>query len=260
MKILLKDITFCIPIRIESLYRLENLICLLKYITKYFDTNLYILEADKQQKFHNYVDISNIKYQFIKDESPIFFRTKYINQMLATTSTPFAAIWDTDAIAPIEQIRTAHNILRKNDTALVYPYSGIFFSVNEYLSILFKRDLDINVLNSKYLCNNLLNGYYSVGGAYMVNIKMYNEAGGENEHFYGWGPEDAERRYRLQILKYKVIQVEGVLYHLYHTRGLNSQYSNIENAIKSKNELCKICSMTNSELKLYIQSWHSINE
>lgn len=35
----------------------------------------------------------------------------------------------------------------------------------------------------------------SVGGAFLVNRKVYLKAGGENEHFYGWGPEDTERVY-----------------------------------------------------------------
>ena len=37
-----------------------------------------------------------------------------------------------------------------------------------------------------------------------------------NEHFYGWGPEDAERVRRMEILGYPVgVNTEGPLYHLW---------------------------------------------
>lgn len=255
MKISLKDITFCIPIRIESFYRLNNLNCLIEYINKYIDTNILILEADQKQNYHPPRNYSGMQYLFIKDDSQIFFRTKYINQILSIVKTPFASIWDTDAIAPIKQIEAAYDILLEDNMTLVYPYSGIFLSVSEYISTVFRNSLDIQILNKPYLHRALLNGYYSVGGAYMINVKKYKKAGGENEHFYGWGPEDAERFYRLKILNHKMRRIDGVLYHLHHSRGLNSTYSNVENAIKSKQELCKVCSMTLSELESYVQSW-----
>ena len=48
---------------------------------------------------------------------------------------------------------------------------------------------------------------------------MYVQAGGENEHFYGWGPEDLERVKRMEILGYSVTRIKGDLYHLYHLEG-----------------------------------------
>ncbi|MBS5978811.1 MAG: hypothetical protein KIB51_03610, partial [Dysgonomonas mossii] len=165
MKIPLKDITFCIPIRIESSYRLNNLKCLIEYINKYIDTNILVLEADQQQNYQSPEGIPNMQYLFIKDDSPVFFRTKYINQMLSIVNTPFAGIWDTDAIAPVEQIQSAYNTLLEDDMTLVYPYSGIFLSVCDYISTAFRNSLNIQILNRPYLHRALLNGYYSVGGA-----------------------------------------------------------------------------------------------
>ena len=257
-KINLNNITFCIPVRIESFYRKRNLMILLKYLGQHIDANYIIVEADNVQRLPEIMDIANLNYIFIQDNDPIFHRTKYINQMLNLAKTPHAAIWDTDAIADIAQIQQAYDMLVENKAVMVYPFSGTFYDVNEYMSDFFCQSLDIEKLKCQGISKNLMNGYYSVGGAYMVNIKSYKEAGGENEYFYGWGPEDAERIARLQILEQKVERIDGALYHLFHTRGYNSYYANIDTAIQTREEFCKVCGMTTNELKNYIKSWEWI--
>lgn len=254
-KINLKNITFCIPIRVESQYRMQNLNSLLQYLNIYLDTNYLILEADQISRFKNDLDIKNIDYIFVKDEDEIFHRTKYINQMLKMAKTSYAAVWDTDAIAPIEQVEMAYLALQQNRNTMLYPFSGAFMALNELVSAHFSRVLDINLIEFSYIPKYLMNGFYSVGGAYMVNVQKYLEAGGENENFYGWGPEDAERNARIQILELGVERIDGPLYHLFHTRGINSRDANEENAIKNKKEFCKICGMTTSELRGYIKTW-----
>lgn len=256
MKKDLTAMTFCIPIRIESDYRRRNLVCLLSYITRYFDTSILILEADKKRRFVTETS-SPIRYLFIEDHAEVFHRTQYINRMLSLVETPFAAIWDTDAIAPAKQIYAGYEALRDHGATLVYPYSGLFIAVCESMSAIFRSTLNIEMLQSPYLHRNLLNGYYAVGGAYMVSVERYQAAGGENEFFYGWGPEDMERKARLEILEHRIVRIEGLLYHLYHTRGINSNYATPKLAIRSKAEFCKICGMDKKELERYIGMWHA---
>jgi hypothetical protein len=62
-------------------------------------------------------------------------------------------------------------------------------------------------------------GRSSVGGAFIVNKQRYLKGGGENENFYGWGPEDAERLKRMEILEEPTQRIEGPLFHLHHPRG-----------------------------------------
>lgn len=254
-KINLRNITFCIPIRIESSYRMRNLETLLKYLAQYFETNYIILEADDKPHFKNTLDIQNLKYFFVKDGDIIFHRTKYINQMIHLAHTPLAAIWDTDAIAPVEQIEKAYARLYSGESTIVYPFSGTFIALNELVSLHFHKSLDINYITISQFPCSFFYGFYSVGGAYMINIDKYLNAGGENEFFYGWGPEDAERNARIQILGVGVERIEGVLYHLYHTRGINSRDSNQDNVTNNKKEFCKICGMSKMELCEYIKSW-----
>lgn len=254
-KIDLTGITFCIPIRIESFYRIQNLKALLRYLNRFIESNFIILEASAESNFENDMEIHSIRYLFVKDDAIIFHRTKYINQMLSQVQTPYAAIWDTDAIAPIKQIEKAYLSLRDNKHTLIYPFSGAFIALNELISMCFYKSIDINTISSAYLPQFFPYGFYSVGGAYMVDVRKYLRAGGENEHFYGWGPEDAERNARIQILELGVTKIDGPMYHLFHTRGINSIDSNRENGLNNKKEFCKICGMSTSELKNYIKTW-----
>lgn len=46
MKADLTDVTIIISIRIDSIIRLENLISVVQYLTRYFDCRIIVLEAD----------------------------------------------------------------------------------------------------------------------------------------------------------------------------------------------------------------------
>ena len=42
----LTDVTFLIPVRIDSIVRLENLLEVVNYILNFFNTRVFVLEAD----------------------------------------------------------------------------------------------------------------------------------------------------------------------------------------------------------------------
>lgn len=76
-KINLNDATFLIPIRIETVERLENLKASTDYLLKYFDTHIFILEASARNSgfLKKYLS-SKIDLEFIKDNQVIFHRTR----------------------------------------------------------------------------------------------------------------------------------------------------------------------------------------
>ena len=96
---------------------------------------------------------------------------------------------------------------------------------------------------------------HSVGGAFFVNKECYQDIGGENEHFIGWGPEDIERVKRCEILGYPVFRTKGPLFHLYHPRNINSYYGSDELELKNRQEFLRICAFSNTDLKSYIKTW-----
>lgn len=256
------DLTFLIPVRIDSQYRKENLLSVLRFYKDLEGVSFIVFEADSTQKITNEIyGIDNVTYHYQKDKNEIFHRTHYINQMLAHVKTKYAAIWDTDAIAPYEQLHQALELLRENPKSiLVYPYDGCFWYVNKYFSKQFHRLLDISILSDFPQYRRLMCGYHSVGGAFIVNVNSYWEIGAENEYFLGWGPEDTERFKRCEILTEKPKRIKGGLFHLWHPRSLNSGDFNKDIAVSTKRELCHVCGMSKKQLSEYINSWKWIKE
>jgi hypothetical protein len=70
----------------------------------------------------------------------------------------------------------------------------------------------------------------------------------ENEHFYGWGQEDAERYYRLLNLDYKVFRSNGSLYHLTHPRDINGRFKSESYSIEVADMLSLSVNKTKDEI------------
>ena len=250
----LADITILIPLRVDSEERRDNMDTCLSFFAAYPEVRILVLEADIEPKYKP-VPINNLEYFFMEDPDPVFYRTHYLNILLRKAQTPVAGIWDSDVIIPVNQIVEAIKKV-KDGATLCYPYDGRFYNISPLLSLEYKKTINIEMISSNQT-HQLAHGYYSVGGAFVVDVAKYLSAGGENEHFYGWGPEDTERRERIHTWGLKVQRTEGCLYHLYHSRGINSNYANEERELFNRQEYLKICKMTSNELKDYIlnSSW-----
>lgn len=203
-------------------------------------------------------DIFGLRYIFVKDTNPIFHRTRYINQMLRETDIKIAAIWDTDAIAPIYQLMKAYRTVLQGGITMVYPYDKHFWYTNDYFTHLFCKKLNIRLLVDYPQPRMLMCGYYSVRGPFLINVQRYKRFGWENEHFAGWGPEDAERYKRMELLGEKPLHVAGSLYHLYHSRGINNSDHDKQLAFQTKKEYCRVCTMYPDELRRYVDTWEWI--
>lgn len=247
-KIDFSDLTFIVPIRIDSIERLENILFVTKFLTKSFKTNIKVLECAPYNNGLLFKLLDKcIQYDFLEDNDPIFFRTKYINQMAKVTDTPYISIWDIDAIAPINQIVKALNLLRTQQADFVYPYEKKFLDTYFILRKIFFQDKRIEILEENI---NKMKEMYPpnpVGGGFLACLKSYKEAGLENENFYGWGLEDGERLYRWENQKYRVSRIPGPMFHLYHGRGINSLFQNFDQQLCKYKEISKVKRNNNIE-------------
>jgi hypothetical protein len=72
----------------------------------------------------------------------------------------------------------------------------------------------------------------------------------ENEKFISYGPEDKERGLRFKMLGYKVEWLNNLVYHIEHSRGINSSNNNPH--IQNNHLLLRmINSLTKSQLTDY---------
>lgn len=244
--------TVVIPVRIDCEERKANLRTVLSLLSV-LDCRILVLEADSKAKLQNENWILGVEYLFIKDDSPVFYRTRYINMLLHMTDTDIVSIWDTDVLISLEQLFEAISMIEQGCT-IAYPYNGDFVMLTNIESDMARQRFDVEYLKGKKMQS--LFGRKSCGGIFLVHRRRYLNCGGENEHFTGWGPEDAERLRRVSILGHKVSWTNvGQAYHLYHPRGSNSNYFSNDEAIKLRKEFCCICGMDREELRQYIKTW-----
>ena len=250
----MSDVTIVMPIRVDSDDRIANLKTIIRLYSTLENIHFIIWEADNYQHLR-IEENERISYSFCMDDNPVFHFTYYRNMMIKQAKTPIVIVWDVDVLVPKEQLYKAVNDIRNRHAILSYPYDGICYSLSSDISNNFRDTLDWGTLLSekeKYLT---MFGQLTVGGIFVVNREKYIQAGMENESFIGWGPEDIERLKRLTILNLPVSRVAGCIYHLYHTRKLNSGYVGQSQNLSAKKELLRICRMSMVDLLKEIAGW-----
>lgn len=227
MRTNLPDITFLILVRIDSVQRLENLSLVTTQLVESFNTNIYVKEC---ARYNNHLLESilhhTIKYEYVEDKDPVFYRTMHLNKMISKISTPFFAIWDADVIVNKHSVIDCMEKLREGEICMALPYGGICYDISEIIKTLFLKKKDIRVLSRHKGKMETLYPPPLVGGAVLFDKKRYLEIGMENEKYYGWGNEDYDRHQRVLKKGFQVYHANSDLFHLTHPRDENGIYSN----------------------------------
>lgn len=219
----LHDTTFIIPIRIDSLIRLENLLAVVHYL-KAIQCNIMVVESLTSNMNVTKKLLpkgSNIYYVSKNDSDVVFFRTHYINIALNRVTTPYVAVWDADVVVSASQIKESIEALRSGDYDVSFPYNGKFLNTDYIFRSEYLANHDIGKLIKYKDYFNMLYGKNFVGGGFIINKDKYILAGKENENFYGWGPEDLDRVQRWEAMGYKIHRSKGPMFHLCHPRDEN---------------------------------------
>ena len=244
--------TFIMPFRIECPERQRNLVFTINRLAS-LKARIILLEADVEPKADTKSFPENVAYIFVEDSNPVFHRTRYINMLLKQATTEIVSVWDSDIVTTYSQIEETIKNIQKG-YILAYPYSGEYVMLTPDCSEEFIKTGNLNYLEEQNL-EPIFNRPFC-GGAFFVNRQQYLLVGGENERFTGWGPEDAERLRRVQIMGCQVKWTEkGKAFHLYHPRSENSRFFDEDAAIEMRKELVKVCNMNKEELSEYIKTF-----
>ena len=233
MKHNLKDTTFILPVKIESEDRLRNVITVCCFLLENFDTNVILKEVDATSVFRKealpqiseYVEdaIDNLTHvhEVPDPDDPVFYRMRYLNEMLDMVETEVVANYDCDVLMPIQTYLQAQELCN-GEYDLVYPYGhGIWqkkiYADDSMVSELLSNYCDFSILERKHEPDNAESGHVQ-----FFKTSSYREGGMENENFRGSSPEDKERIHRFATLGYNVGRIEDWIYHLEHSRGNNS--------------------------------------
>ena len=108
MKIKTNDkLSILILIRADTVERIENLISVVRFISKNMPSKVSVFECST---YYNGILQGLLKrkidYTFIEDPDPILHRTHYINQMAIRAITPYISVWDLiSLLIPIRYFR-----------------------------------------------------------------------------------------------------------------------------------------------------------
>ncbi len=258
MKIDLKEATFIIPIRIESPDRLRNVITTTAFLSEIFDTNIIIKEVDSESVFQrdalpilndildNEIDVNHI---FEKSEDPLFHRQRVLNEMIAESKTEIVVNYDCDVLLPLDSYHEAYQSILHHTHDVIYPYGQGRYqrqvrATDEVVSQFLQTG------NFDILDKHSVEHTSDFGWVQFFNRQVYIDGGMENENFKAYSPEDKERFYRFTTLDYNVGRISDYVYHLEHSRGENSWFSN-PHMQSNMQEWEKIQTMNKEQLKEY---------
>lgn len=258
----LKDVTFIIPVYIDSEERLFNLECNLRHLTGLFETNILIGEQIKDENFGLKEKLHEFggKFDYFSlethsQENP-FYHTRLINRLLKKVETPYVCNLDCDMFLCADQYLKAVQMLRWKIAEFVLPYDDRAVHIPEE-----KKQTVLETIKSRPLRDDEMENLaelvwrgYSVGGGIFAVTQTYLDCGGENENFLGWGWEDHERYIRVQKLGYKVWRIPGNFYHFVHPRGATSSVNHPHYSANEK-ELARITNIACEDLIKEIMSW-----
>ena len=225
------DLTFLIPVKIESEDRVRNLTTVLTYILKKFDAKILVQEHDKVQRFNDLVlpnipKSDNIEYTFDLQTNNYFHKTKILNDLLLKSDTEVVCNYDTDVLLPEKTYTEAYQLIKTKKYDVVYPYGcGIYQKAVTYTQETFEKflnsDLNVQSLDKHARIHNS-----TIGWCQFISRENYIKSFMMNENFHAWGPEDSEFYYRLSVLGNRIARINDFVYHLEHSRSNDSWFSN----------------------------------
>ena len=126
------NLTFLIPVKLESEDRVRNLKTVLTYLLTKFDAKILVQEYDTVNNFSTTIQpyltkrfgiISHrFEYIFDKQKTSYFHKTKVLNDLLQRSDTEIVCNYDTDVLLPETSYITAYNMIKDNQSDVVYPY------------------------------------------------------------------------------------------------------------------------------------------
>ncbi|MFZ9531148.1 MAG: hypothetical protein ACO272_01390, partial [Candidatus Fonsibacter ubiquis] len=161
-KIDLSNCTFMIPIRIDSDDRVRNLIIVLCYLLKTFNTRIILKEVDSKplvqecvinqiNEFLDDSELENLIYLFEESQSSEFHRMKILNEILNQVKTDVVVNYDCDVLMKPNVYVDSVNLILNQKYDLIYPYGfGNYqyriYSTDNLASDFINSDFDFSVL------------------------------------------------------------------------------------------------------------------
>ena len=200
--------------------RLRNLKSVLKWAQN-FDCEMILVESDTTSKVNSLCLEYNFKHIFVYNGLP-YNRSWVYNIGYKHSVNNYFLFGDADLIMDATELKTSMLLLNEFDC--VSPYSKCI-DLNDEETLNYIEKENISFLNS--INREGREGINMCGGLVAFTRKGFEEIGGWDENFWGWGGEDDFMTIKTQhFLNYK--KCENKCYHLKHENSDKTlRYRNI---------------------------------
>ena len=163
----------------DSPERAQNLDLVVEQLMALKDSirmEIRILEADEHPHYELKISDEHIHKTFVRDASPVFHRTKYLNRLMQEAEGAIVGIWDTDVLLPKEQILEAVDAIRKGNAVMSFPYDGRFYMLPQEDSMLLKK----REMNMEECCQKI----YEYEGSTKISRDTLNVVIAKSEFYH----------------------------------------------------------------------------
>jgi hypothetical protein len=224
--------------------RKRNLEILLDILNEYFGESLeiIIIEQDTEPKLKLSKFRPNVKQLFIYHDTEYnktFNKAWSFNVAAKNTTRSILCFGDTDIVMNKQDYYKS--FVSCHTDGIVDPFNKQMIDVVDDKMI----DALIKTKNVGYLMGNVRPNCDCASGIFLMRRDMYENIGGWEEGFEGWGCEDAVMEHKMRILNLKLTSFSFKAYHLNHNTAPidQSQYE------KNRNYLISIENMSCDQLK-----------
>jgi predicted glycosyltransferase involved in capsule biosynthesis len=267
----MKDIiTFIIHLRKDTEERAKNVDIVIPYYRKVVPNSKFIVIEDAaEQSFDHLAQYSDVTYIFNHNPDQ-HNKCKGYNTGLKASDTDIVCFLDIDCIISKENILKAiQTVNESNSICIGYNGTCVYFNYNvkslvdkstENLYDFLTSFVDFDNLSLNYTTDSYkIANTKAVGGALFGKRLQFNNIGGFNPNFKGWGYEDNEIIIRARILQVPLFYIQTNKSLLLHLPHMGESLHNTEMLHKSyrqnEAEYIKISNLSQDELTAYIQSW-----
>lgn len=220
-------LSYIINHRGKTGFRLENLIFLVNYLNNFKNIEIIIVEQDSESVLSNLKFPNNCKHIFIKN-SGLFNRSWGFNVGYKYSTNEYLAFGDNDVVITKDAYDKSIILLQQNK--VVNPYSSIVDTTTQEANLIRQTNSLLSIKREGR------RGINFCGGLVFFTKQMFEQIGGWDEDFRGWGGEDnALTFYKIPLILGKecMEEIDSVGYHLWHERNVNDtfQQKNYKNNI-----------------------------
>lgn len=213
----LTDLTIFVPVQLDNIERLENVLEVSRYISSNFEADIQIIEYGYcNSGLLRLLLNEEVHYSFHEYYEPVLCRYRLLDQFLQTTKNRFVAVWDADVIVPIPQFEKGLKALKKGEADFVIPYQEPMVD-----SILNLKNLQrqINSADSVNLGSGIGKIQYKEGflsAIVIVDRENCLKSGFKRENFCRWCTTDYRRHFPGRNMNIRMESVSGAMFRLEH--------------------------------------------